>query len=318
MAEKKVSVVMTTYNGEKYIREQLDSIIAQTYPIHELIIQDDCSSDGTVAICRWYADRYPFIHVYLNEHNLGYNKNFETAAMRATGHYVALSDQDDIWFKDKIAKQVAAIGDHDACGSQHMRGKTMETSHLVNPQHSLEALLFNGFAGHSLLLQRAFVQQPSAWSLPLIFDWSLEVNAQLGRGLVMVEEPLNWHRDNEGSACHVSNLQHGVRDNKERIRPYIRGGLSYRRLQRQPAWRAFYSYVHEHSAGIPRLALAHRMSGLMLDPSLISTLRLCLLCLRHGASIYYSKGQKGLMGKVRAFCYPFIFAYNNYNFGRQQ
>lgn len=117
MADKTVSVVMTTYNGEKYIREQLDSIIAQTYPIYELIIQDDGSTDRTVEICREDAKRYAFIHVYQNEHNLGCDKNFETAAMRATGDYVALSDQDDIWFKDKIAKQVAAIGDNDACGS---------------------------------------------------------------------------------------------------------------------------------------------------------------------------------------------------------
>lgn len=316
MADKTVSVVMTTYNGEKYIREQLDSIIAQTYPIYELIIQDDCSNDRTMDICKLYADRYSFIHVYRNEHNLGYNKNFETAAMRATGDYVALSDQDDIWFKDKIAKQVAAIGDHDACGSQHMRGKTMDASRLVNPQHSLEALLFNGFAGHSLLLRRAFVQQPSVWSLPVIFDWGLEVNAQLGQGLVMVEEPLNWHRDNEDSACHVSNRQHGVTGKKERLRPYISGLANYRRLQRRPEWKAFYTYIHEHSSGKPRLALAHRMSGCMLSASWRSTMRLCSLCLQHSADIYYSKGQKGLMGKVRAFCYPFIFAYNNYSFGK--
>ena len=316
MTNKTVSVVMATYNGEKYIREQLDSIISQTYPIHELIIQDDCSTDHTVEICRSYAARYPFIHIYQNEHNLGFNKNFETATMRATGDFVALSDQDDIWFKDKIAKQVAAIGDHDACGSQHMRGKTMETSHLVNPQHSLEALLFTGFAGHSLLLRRSFIQQPSAWSLPVDFDWGIEVNAQLGGGLTMIEEPLNWHRDNEDSACHVINRQHGITNKKERLRPYICGFVRYRRLQRKPQWKAFYSYIHEHSAGKPQLALAHKMSGYMLDHSLLSTLRLCLICLQHGSSIYYSKGQKGLMGKVRVFCYPFIFAHNNYNYDR--
>ena len=310
-------MVMATYNGEKYIREQLDSIIAQTYPIYELIIQDDCSTDHTVDICKSYADRYPFVHIYQNEHNLGYNNNFETAAMRATGDLVALSDQDDIWFKDKIARQVAAIGDHDACGSQHLRGKTLDSSHLVNPQHALEALLYNGFAGHTLLLRRTFIQKPSTWSLPVIFDWGIEVNAQLGGELVMVDAPLNWHRDNDDSACHVGNRQHGITDKKELIRPYISGFANYRRLQQKAQWKAFYTYIHEHSAGQPRLALAHRMSGYMLDRSLISTLRLCLLCLQHGPTIYYSKGEKGLMGKLRAFCYPFIFAYNNYSFDRQ-
>lgn len=317
MADKTVSVVMTTYNGEKYIREQLDSIIAQTYPIYELIIQDDGSRDRTVEICREYAKRYAFIHVYENKHNLGCDKNFETAAMRATGDYVALSDQDDIWFKDKIAKQVAAIGDNDACGSQHMRGKTMEASHLINPQHLLEGLMFCAFAGHSLLLRRDFIQQSSTWSLPVAFDWGIEVNAQLGRGLTMVEEPLNWHRDNEDSACHMANRKRGVTGKKERLRPYLSGFVNYRRLQQKAAWKTLYTFIHEHSADNPRLALAHRMSGYMLSSSLPSLLKLCSLCLKHGSNVYSSKGQKGLMGKVRAFCYPFIFAYQNYNFEQQ-
>lgn len=317
MTDKTVSVVMATYNGEKYIREQLDSIIAQTYPIYELIIQDDGSRDRTMEICQEYAKRYAFIHIYQNEHNLGCDKNFETAAMRATGDFVALSDQDDIWFKDKIAKQVAAIGDNDACGSQHMRGKTMEASHLIDPQHLLEGLMFCAFAGHSLLLRRDFIQQPSTWSLPVAFDWGIEVNAQLGRGLTMVEEPLNWHRDNEDSACHVANRQRGVTGKKERLRPYYCGFANYRRLQQKPAWKTFYSHIHELSADKPRLALAHRISGCMLSTSLPSLLKLCLLCLKNGSNVYASKGQSGLMGKVRAFCYPFIFAYQNYNFEQQ-
>lgn len=106
---KTVDVVMCTYNGERYLREQLDSIIGQTYPIHRLIVQDDRSTDGTVAIVREYAARYPFISLYVNGRNLGYNLNFKSAVMRATADFVAISDQDDVWFADKIARQVEAI-----------------------------------------------------------------------------------------------------------------------------------------------------------------------------------------------------------------
>ena len=67
---------MCTYNGAKYIREQLDSIINQTYPIFELIIQDDCSTDETVEIIREYAGRYENIHLFQNEKSLGINRNF--------------------------------------------------------------------------------------------------------------------------------------------------------------------------------------------------------------------------------------------------
>ena len=109
---KTVSVVMCTYNGAKYIRQQLDSIIAQKYPIEEVIIQDDGSNDGTIEIVEEYSARYPYIHLYRNEVNKGFNMNFITAFQRAKTDFVAISDQDDIWFADKIEKQVEAIGDN--------------------------------------------------------------------------------------------------------------------------------------------------------------------------------------------------------------
>ena len=111
---KTVSVVMCTYNGAKYLREQLDSIISQTYPIYELIVQDDCSTDETVAIIKEYMEKYSFIKLYVNEHNLGFNLNFKSVCMKATGDFVALSDQDDVWFPDKIQKQVNMIAIQEA------------------------------------------------------------------------------------------------------------------------------------------------------------------------------------------------------------
>lgn len=106
---------MGTYNGAEYIREQLDSILSQTYPLKEIIIQDDGSTDDTVAICTAYAEKFPIIHFSRNASNLGFNQNFKSAAMKATGDFVAFSDQDDVWFPTKIEKQVAAIGNHDIC-----------------------------------------------------------------------------------------------------------------------------------------------------------------------------------------------------------
>lgn len=108
---KKVSVVMCTYNGEKYLREQIDSILGQTYPIYELIIQDDCSTDNTCLILKEYqCDNR--VKVYVNESRLGFNTNFNTALSRVGGDYVALSDQDDVWRKDKIEILVKNIGNY--------------------------------------------------------------------------------------------------------------------------------------------------------------------------------------------------------------
>ena len=102
--EKKplISVAMTTYNGEKYLSEQLDSIFNQTYKNIELIVCDDCSTDSTVEVLEKYAQKYPNMKVFENEHNLGFIKNFEKAISLCSGDYIALSDQDDIWYEDKL------------------------------------------------------------------------------------------------------------------------------------------------------------------------------------------------------------------------
>lgn len=91
-----VSIVLCTYNGEKYVREQIDSLLAQSYPIHEIIIQDDGSTDHTWEILQAYASKHAVIRTFKNEGEHGVNANFLSALHRATGDYIAISDQDDI------------------------------------------------------------------------------------------------------------------------------------------------------------------------------------------------------------------------------
>lgn len=101
----KISVAMCTYNGEKYIRQQLDSIFNQTHAVDELVICDDCSKDATVEILTEYQKMYPAtIKVYVNEKNLGYLANFEKAFSLVTGDIIFSSDQDDVWRSDKVEK----------------------------------------------------------------------------------------------------------------------------------------------------------------------------------------------------------------------
>ena len=114
---EKISVVMCTYNGEKYIRQQLDSILKQTYPIYEIIINDDISTDGTVDIIKEYMIRYDNIHLFVNSKRLGVHPNFMAALVKASGDYIAISDQDDIWELTKIEKQMACIKGYALCFS---------------------------------------------------------------------------------------------------------------------------------------------------------------------------------------------------------
>ncbi len=92
-----ISIAMTTYNGEKYLQDQLDSIFLQTLSDWELEICDDCSTDKTWEILTEYSKKDSRVHIHKNEQNLGFKKNFEKAISFCSGTFIALSDQDDIW-----------------------------------------------------------------------------------------------------------------------------------------------------------------------------------------------------------------------------
>lgn len=99
------SVALCTFNGEKYLHEQIDSILKQSTEVQEIVICDDLSTDKTFAILTEYRDLYPkLFKIHQNEKNLGYVKNFEKTILLCSGDLIFLCDQDDIWFKDKVRK----------------------------------------------------------------------------------------------------------------------------------------------------------------------------------------------------------------------
>ena len=103
----KISVALCTYNGEKFINEQLDSILNQSKKIDEIIICDDCSTDNTIGILNKYYEQYPNIFkIYINRVNLKSVKNFEKAILLSSGDFIFLSDQDDIWVHNKVEKYI--------------------------------------------------------------------------------------------------------------------------------------------------------------------------------------------------------------------
>jgi glycosyltransferase involved in cell wall biosynthesis len=99
MEQPLVSVLMTAYNREKFIREAIESVLDSTYTHFELIIVDDGSSDATVAIARSYADTDPRVKVYVNEANLGDYPNRNRAASYAQGKYLKYLDSDDMIYR---------------------------------------------------------------------------------------------------------------------------------------------------------------------------------------------------------------------------
>jgi glycosyltransferase involved in cell wall biosynthesis len=106
----KISIALATYNGENYLTEQLQSYVSQIRLPDELIICDDVSSDGTLAILTEFQKVAPFkVQIIKNEKNLGYTNNFGKALSLCTGDIVFFSDQDDVWLDNKISTVIGAF-----------------------------------------------------------------------------------------------------------------------------------------------------------------------------------------------------------------
>ena len=109
-----VQILMAVYNGEQYLREQIESIRSQSYENWELLVSDDCSSDGSLAILREYEQVDQRIHVVLEGERYGSAKRHFMALIRlATSDYVMTCDQDDVWDEDKVELTLVAMRNYE-------------------------------------------------------------------------------------------------------------------------------------------------------------------------------------------------------------
>ena len=106
----KISVALTTWNGDRFLRDQLESLAAQGSLPHELVVSDDGSTDGTLAILEDFSATAPFpVTVSANQKRLGYAENFLHATSMCSGDYIAFCDQDDVWLETKLARSREAL-----------------------------------------------------------------------------------------------------------------------------------------------------------------------------------------------------------------
>ena len=198
-----VSIAVCTYNGEAFLKEQLDSLIDQTYQPIEIIAVDDRSSDATLQILNSYKSKYQNFSVVENEHNLGYAKNFEKAISLCKGEYIALSDQDDVWDLNKITILVKNIGEnaliyHDSeFISQDGFSLNQRVSHLLNMYEgklNTPFLFYNCVSGHALLFKRALVKKLFPFKKGLFHDWFIAIIATENGGIKYLNQPLVKYR----------------------------------------------------------------------------------------------------------------------------
>lgn len=220
-----ISIALASYNGFKYIREQLDSILLQSYQNFELIICDDCSTGNTWQILEEYAKKDSRIKIYRNATNLGFKKNFEKAISLCTGDYIALCDQDDIWCNNHLEVLLSNIKGNSASvgNASIIDGEGRPLNYYLSSGDNyfysgdnidtLYSILCyrNPFSGAMSMYTRELIQK----ALPIpdtvkYHDVWFSVLACCLDGLHYTFEPLSKHRihgNNESGSHHITLIQ---------------------------------------------------------------------------------------------------------------
>ena len=181
MHQPLVSVIMTTYNGEQYLRPQLETVLTQSYKNIEIIICDDFSTDNTREIIKDFADADKRISYYFNELNLGVNKNFEQGFSKAKGDFIAIADQDDIWLPGKIEEQMALFTANEIVLVHSISVRfSGETFPIIKKASSVnlfagsdvkKLLLRNSVSGHNIIFRKKLLSQILPLPKDVYYDW---------------------------------------------------------------------------------------------------------------------------------------------------
>ena len=193
-----ISIAMATYNGEKFLKQQLDSIYAQDYPNIEVVVRDDCSSDGTCNILDFYKKKYG-LRYEINSENIGPNKNFEKVIKQCKGKYIALSDQDDVWLPHKLSYLKQSMDENDvwlvyseygyidADGQEILINfNSRRTAEHCEIQTNYKSFYFaNYIAGCSIMFHQNLISRLD--DFPNIFhDWWIAYVATYSRGILSI------------------------------------------------------------------------------------------------------------------------------------
>jgi glycosyltransferase involved in cell wall biosynthesis len=203
-----ISVVVTTFNGERFLREQLDSILAQTVQPREIVVVDDGSRDGTMAILEAYAAADSRFRIFRNEENLGYVRNFEKGMRLAEGELVALSDQDDVWLPHKLAVLCDRLGDGLIVysdselvdeGGMRLGRRMSDVKNQIGYDSCLMYAVGAWAPGHAMLFRRELVGLCLPFPTLVTHDYWLGFTATCHGAIRYVDEPLVLYRQHRGN-----------------------------------------------------------------------------------------------------------------------
>lgn len=204
-----ISVVMATYQGEKYLKIQIESLLAQDYPNLEFIWVDDASTDQSLSILKEYASKDSRIHIVKNLNNEGHNAAFEKGMKAANGELIALSDQDDYWIPTKLSALFNGIGDYSLIYSDSQlidqvgRELPIKMSDLKRqiPYSSPLMYTFGAWApGHTMLFKKEVLETALPLSNWVTHDYLLGFSATCHNGIAYIAISLVHYRQHESNA----------------------------------------------------------------------------------------------------------------------
>ena len=200
------SVVLATCQGERFLLAQLEGILSQLSAEDEVIISDDDSTDGTLAVLRGISE--PRVQVITNTRRVGYAANFERAIARARGEVVLFSDQDDIWLPNKVAELDSALRRADCVASDAIvvdeELRVLHDSFFrLREAHRFDDLsIFRKpkIVGATLACRRSYLQTLLPFPRGVPHDFWITVNAAFDRKLEVLPTPLILYRRHDRAA----------------------------------------------------------------------------------------------------------------------
>jgi glycosyltransferase involved in cell wall biosynthesis len=201
-----VSVLMTSYNREKYISEAIESVLASTFRDLELIITDDGSRDGTVAIARSYADKDKRVRVFINEKNLGDYPNRNHAASLARGKYLKYVDSDDYLYPTGLETLVSMMEQFPEAGwglCSLLQIVERPYPFQLHPREAYEHHYFGPGLFHkaplsSIFLRSAFEKAGGFAPMRMVGDSEMWHRMALQFPVVLMPDGVAWYREHDG------------------------------------------------------------------------------------------------------------------------
>jgi len=323
MTEKKISVVLCTYNGAKFLKEQLDSIVAQTLQPYELIAQDDGSTDETIDILQDYAKKYPLIKVYRNEKGRGINNNFFSAIRRATGDFIAISDQDDIWMTDKFETMMEAIGDNLMCVARSIPFYNEDDKNVSihydkrKPNCNIIRMLYASMPGHCTLFRKELLSYLPAnlETRPIYthtwYDVILGQTAAALDRIILIDKFLVKQRRHIGAASYSSYDKKRIRSANNALSIIWYGICYYRKIK--PLMVKHFAVRGGFIKSIPSDKKIYKDAVKLIDlesqTGFSSLLGLMRMYVKYRHVLFYTY-EKDPIAFIRAILHPFMQIYN--------